>query len=80
MGLYPIVVEGGEAMNYELSYVDGVLKVLASSGVRRLDVDAGAPPRHVYNLNGTRLPLPSGGIHDLPAGISVVGGKLILIK
>ena len=80
VGLYPIVVEGGEAMNYELSYVDGVLKVLASSGVRRLDVDAGAPPRHVYNLNGTRLPLPSGGIHDLPAGIYVVGGKLILIK
>ena len=49
-GEYEIVVSGGEALNYEFSYINGVLTVLPSTGIA--DIMAEKDAVTIYNLQG----------------------------
>lgn len=49
-GEYEIVVSGGKALNYEFSYINGVLTVLPSTGIA--DIMAEKDAVTIYNLQG----------------------------
>jgi len=60
-GEYVIVVSGAEASNYEISYVNGKLTVLESSGINDVLTDEQQLP--VYDLQGRRVSQPKHGIY-----------------
>ena len=73
-GVYDIVVSGGEAQNYTLSYVSGTLTVTVPSGINltpTLSQGEGA----WYDLQGRRI---KG--RTVKKGVYVVGGRKVVIK
>ena len=73
-GVYDIVVSGGDAQNYELSYVSGTLTVTVPSSINltpTLSQGEGA----WYDLQGRRI---KG--RTVKKGVYVVGGRKVVIK
>ena len=70
-GEYPITVSGGEAPNYKLSYVEGVLTVDELSGISEMP----SAPRQdvIYHINGTRV-----DAQKMRKGIYIVNGKKVV--
>ena len=71
-GEYPITVSGGEAPNYKLKYVEGVLTIDELSGVKEMPVFDNSQ-NHIYHINGTRVE-PS----KMQKGIYIINGKKIV--
>ena len=78
VGEYPITVSGGEAQNYKLSYVDGVLTVVEASGIGEL-ITIGKP-LDVYTMSGQKVCCQGTSLKDLPRGIYIIGGKKVVIR
>ncbi len=77
-GEYPIVVSGGEAQNYEFSYVDGVLTVMETTSIDELL--ASGRPFDVYTTTGIKVRSQVTTLKNLSRGIYIVEGKKIIIK
>ena len=77
VGEYDIVVSGGEAQNYELSYENGILTVTESTGIVEISV---AKPADVYTLQGHKVRTQATTLEGLPKGIYIVNGKKIWVK
>ena len=72
VGEYPIVVSGGEAQNYTLEYVNGVLTVTEASGISVVSIDK---PVDVYNTNGYLIRKNTTTLEGLPKGMYILHTK-----
>lgn len=73
-GLYDIVASGGDAPNYDLRYVTGILTITPGTDVRLMPADD--VPCIVYGLQGR----PVGSVREsLPTGIYIIKRKKIRI-
>ena len=72
-----MTVSGGEAENYELSYVGGILVVTEASGI--IEISAGHPV-DVYNMQGRKVRSKATTLDGLPSGVYVVGGKKVVVR
>lgn len=61
-GEYAIEVSGGEARNYSLVYVPGVLTVVDADGIRS-EMVSGRDAATVYDLQGRRVSQPRSGLY-----------------
>ena len=77
-GDYPITVSGGEAQNYELEYIGGVLTVTVPAGID--DVLASGKPFDVYTVNGVMVRRHATSLHGLPKGLYMVGSRKVIVK
>jgi hypothetical protein len=78
VGVYDIVVSGGEATNYVFIYVNGQLTVVEQSGIADIIGDSAA--FNVYSVSGLLVRKNVRTLEGLPAGLYVVNGKKILVK
>lgn len=72
VGIYDIVVSGGEAINYSFNYVNGKLTVNPPSGIEDVNADCNTNSR-VFSLSGQRLTSPK-------KGINIIGRKKVIVK
>ena len=77
VGEYSIVVSGGEAQNYELSYQNGVLTVIESTGINELSI---IHPVDVYTLQGYKVRTKATTLKGLPQGVYIVNGRKIVVR
>ena len=70
-GKYDIVVSSAEARNYEITYENGVLTVIAPVGIS--NVTTSDNDKAVYDLQGRRVSKPSKGLY-------IIDGKKLMIK
>lgn len=75
-GEYAIVVSGGQAKNYELVYVNGILKVTESTGIDGILSDGHT--YDVYNLQGHKVRNQVTSLDDLPTGVYIVNGRKVV--
>lgn len=71
-GTYPITVSGGEAKNYALTYTQGTLTILPTTGIESVYAD-GQENGAIYNINGQKLSKPQ-------KGINIINGKKVVVK
>lgn len=76
VGEYEIVVSGGEAQNYELSYTNGKLTVIESTGIVEISINH---PVDVYTVKGYKVLTKATTLDGLPKGIYVVNGKKVVV-
>ena len=76
-GEYEVTVSGGEAQNYELSYVSGTLTVTVVNGISELTNVTNAD---VYDTQGRKVCTQGTNIEALPKGVYIVGGKKRFVK
>ena len=80
IGFYELVVSGGKAQNYTLSYENGTLEITETPTA----IDAvlfGEGQRYdVFRLDGTVVRKDADTLEGLKSGIYVVNGKKVLIK
>jgi len=77
VGEYEIVVSGGKAQNYELSYQNGVLTVTESTGIATISV---TNPANVYNVQGRMVRSKATTLKGLPSGVYIVNGQKVVVK
>ena len=77
VGEYEIVVSGGKAQNYELSYQNGVLTVTESTGIAAISV---TNPVNVYNVQGRMVRPKATTLEGLPSGVYIVNGQKVVVK
>ena len=74
-GTYEIVVEGGDADNYELSYTSGKLVITSATGIETILADGKLKqPADVYSMSGQLIRKNVSSLADLPSGIYIVNG------
>ncbi len=78
-GDYDIVVSGGDADNYDLSYTNGKLTVTKSTGIDNVMEGNTTGPVDVYTLGGQLVRRQTNSLYGLPAGIYVVKGKKVVV-
>ena len=78
-GEYPIYISGGDAQNYELFYTDGVLTVIASTGIDSV-VSSESKVFDVYSIGGTKVRSKISTLDNLPKGVYIVNGKKLVVK
>ena len=76
-GEYDIVVSGGEAQNYALSYVNGKLTVTVPSGIREI-INGGA--FDVYTTDGRMVKKGVTTLKGLAKGVYIVNGRKVMVK
>ena len=77
VGEYEIVVSGGKAQNYELSYQNGVLTVTESTGIAAISV---TNPVNVYNVQGRMVRPKATTLEGLPSGVYIVNGQKVVVR
>ena len=77
VGEYEIVVSGGEAENYELTYENGTLTVIESTGIATISI---TQPVDVYMLHGHKVRTKATTLDGLPKGIYIVNGHKVIVK
>ncbi len=77
VGEYEIVVSGGEAQNYELSYQNGVLTVTELTGIATISV---TQPVNVYNIQGRLVRSKATSLEGLSSGVYIVNGQKVVVK
>ena len=77
VGEYEIVVSGGEAKNYELSYQNGTLTVIEPTGISKIAI---IHPVDVYTLQGHKVRTMATTLGRLPKGVYIVNGRKVVIK
>lgn len=72
-GIFDIIISGAEALNYEISYVMGMLKILESTSIDEVSRDL--PADDYYTLEGRKL-------QGQPTrkGVYIRNGKKMMIK
>ncbi len=78
-GIYDIIVEGGDADNYELSYTNGKLTVTTASAIEKVSEDGTIHPFDIYSISGQLIKSKATGFAGLPSGVYVVKGKKVVI-
>jgi hypothetical protein len=79
VGEYVITVSGGEAENYEFSYVNGILTV--EVGTTILPTTMSLPhPVDIYTLTGRMVRSSATTLEGLPKGIYIIEGKRVAIS
>ena len=78
VGVYDIVVSGGEAQNYELIYVGGKLTVTVPNMIADLMRPDGT--FDVYTLTGQPVRLHTKTLKGLAKGVYIVNGKKLMVK
>lgn len=78
VGEYDITVSGGEAKNYELSYVNGVLTVIESTDINSLAADG--KTFDVYTPTGVMVRKAAKTLKGLKKGIYIVNGHTLVVK
>ena len=74
IGEYEVIVNGAEAQNYAISYVNGKLTITEADGISSMDNGQLKTDNVViYNLSGQRLSKPQ-------RGVNIVNGKKVIIK
>lgn len=64
IGDYPIYVSGGEAANYELNYVEGVLHITdTTTGISSIEASSDNGGGFVYSISGQRVSNPKNGLY-----------------
>lgn len=77
VGEYVITVSGGEAENYEFSYVNGILTIEVGTG---MSTKARLPyPVDIYTLTGRKVRTAATTFENLPKGIYIINGKKIVL-
>ncbi len=76
-GTYDVVVSGAEAQNYEISYVNGTLTIIASTGICSMTQDEAFD---VYDLSGRKICQNQTQLPKLPKGMYIVNGKKYIVK
>ena len=76
-GEYDIVVSGGEARNYELTYVNGKLTVTKVNAIADLMFER---PVDVYTMTGRKVRSQVTTLQGLPHGIYIVNGRKVVVK
>jgi len=79
VGEYPIYISGGEAQNYELFYTDGVLTVIASTGIDSV-VNSESKVFDVYSIGGTKVRSNVTTLNNLTKGVYIVNRKKVVVK
>ena len=80
VGDYAIVVSGGEADNYDFTYVDGKLTVIDPAGVANIRGGEFTKPTDVYNLQGAKVATKITSLKQLPEGTYIIRGKKVVVK
>ena len=73
VGTYPITVSGGEAQNYNLTYVDGKLTVTEKESTSIKETEKVKSTHFFFNLQGHRTVHPS-------KGVNIVGRRKLIVK
>ena len=76
-GEYTIIVSGGEAQNYDLSYANGILTVTEASGIMSISVEH---PVDVYDLQGSKVRSRATTLKGLAKGVYIVNGSKVIVK
>lgn len=80
IGDYPIIVSGGEAKNYELSYVAGTLHIVSvADGIDEVKSDQPVN-QDVYTLSGIRVGKGATSTRSLRKGVYIINNKKIVVK
>lgn len=77
VGEYEIVLSGGEAQNYDLTYENGILTVVVPAGISEILT---SHPVDIYTLQGRRIRTKATTLEGLPAGVYLINGKKIVVK
>ena len=77
VGEYDIIVSGGEAQNYKLSYVNGKLTVTVPSGIREI-ISGGS--FDVYTTDGRMVKKGATTLKGLAKGVYIVNGRKVMVK
>ena len=77
VGTYTIVVSGGEAQNYQLSYNNGILSVTESTGIMGVSVER---PADVYDMQGNKVRSNAISLKGLAKGVYIVNGTKMVVK
>lgn len=77
VGTYTIVVSGGEAQNYQLSYNNGILSVTESTGIMGISVEN---PADVYDMQGNKVRSNAILLKGLAKGVYIVNGTKMVVK
>ena len=77
VGEYDIIVSGGEAQNYELSFVNGKLTVTMPSGIREI-ISGGS--FDVYTTDGRMVKKGATTLKGLAKGVYIVNGRKVMVK
>jgi hypothetical protein len=77
-GTYEVKVSRASASNYDISYVNGVLTVIESTGIANFAVDGNS--FDIYNLRGQKVRQDATSLNGLPKGIYIVDGRKVVIK
>ena len=77
MGTYDIVLSGGDAQNYELSYQNGVLTVTESTGIATISTKN---PVDIYTLQGHKVRTKAMTAEGLPKGVYIINGRKVVVK
>ena len=80
VGDYAIVVSGGEADNYDFTYVDGKLTIIDPTGVAIIRDGKFTKPVDVYDLSGKKVATKVTSLGELPKGTYIIGGKKVTVK
>lgn len=76
-GEYEITVSGGEALNYEFTYVAGLLVVQMPDAIKAITFDA---PVDIYSITGRLIRSGVTSTATLPRGMYVVNGRKVIVK
>lgn len=80
VGTYDIVVEGGDADNYDLTLNNGTLTVTdASAAISGVSDDSAAAPSDIYNVSGQLVRSHAKSLDGLAPGVYVVKGKKVVV-
>ena len=80
LGDYVITVSGGEAENYDFTYVNGKLTIIAPTGVAIIKDGKFAQPVDVYDLQGKKVATNVTSFSELPEGTYIIGGKKVTLR
>ena len=76
-GEYDIIVSGGEAQNYELSYVNGKLTVTVPNGIREI-ISGGS--FDIYTTDGRMVKKGVTTLKGLAKGVYIVNGRKVIVQ
>lgn len=80
VGIYTLVVSGGEAANYELTYENGTLEVVEPTAISEIADSERGTAFDVYTVTGVCVATGVRSLAGLPAGLYIVNGVKVIKK
>lgn len=78
-GTYDIIVSGGDAQNYEFSYVNGILEVVETQGIAAVCVSF-PQPVDIFAADGRCVRRAATSMAGLPRGLYIVEGRKVIVR